>query len=112
MTATRRSPACRLQAVDIKKNLLVFFTLFWLGRMRMWLARLFGGRKVEEEERPARIAPRLTDSPAVPVKRPLSVGNAKRGIHADKVNKAKSGFDPYNSGSFERGKAWERISRR
>lgn len=80
----------------------------------MWLARLFGGRKRKEEDRPARVAPRISDSPAPPVKRPPSVGNAKRGIHADKVSssKAKSGFDPYNSGSFERGKAWERVIRR
>jgi hypothetical protein len=77
----------------------------------MWLARLFGGRKVKETERPARIAPRVSDSPAPPVKRPLVVGNAKRGIHADKVNKAKSGFDPYNSGSFDRSEAWERVRR-
>lgn len=80
--------------------------------MRMWLARLFGGRKVKAEERPARIAPRISDGAVPPVKRPLSVGNAKRGIHVDKVNKAKSGFDPYNSGSFERGNAWERVTRR
>lgn len=77
----------------------------------MWLARLFGGRKVKETERPARIAPHVSDSPAPPVKRSLIVGNAKRGIHADKVNKAKSGFDPYNSGSFDRSEAWERVRR-
>lgn len=76
----------------------------------MWLARLFGGRKVKEAQRPARIAPRIADNPAPPVKRPLSAGNAKRGIHADKVTK--NGFDPYNSGSFERGNAWERVIRR
>ena len=79
----------------------------------MWLARLFGGGKGKEEERPARLAPRISDSSAPPVKRSPSVGNAKRGIHADKVsNKAKSGFDPYNSGSFQRGNAWERVIRR
>ena len=79
----------------------------------MWLARLFGGRKGTEEDGPARIAPRISDSPAPPVKRSPSVSNAKRGIHADKVSsKAKSGFDPYNSGSFERGNAWERVTRR
>jgi hypothetical protein len=81
--------------------------------MRMWLVRLFGGRKVKAAERPARIAPRVSDSPAPPVKRSPSVGNAKRGIHADTVtNKAKSGFDPDNSGSFERANAWERVIRR
>ncbi len=78
----------------------------------MWLARLFGGRKVQEAERPKRIAPSVGPSPVPPVKRSPSVGNAKRGIHADQVNKAKSGFDPYNSGSFERGNAWERVTRR
>lgn len=77
--------------------------------MRMWLARLFGGRKGKEAERPARIAPRISDSPAPPVKRPPSAG-AKRGIHADKATR--HGFDPYNSGSFERGNAWERVIRR
>jgi hypothetical protein len=79
----------------------------------MWLARLFRGRKVTEAQRPARIAPRISEGAAAPVKRPLVASNAKRGIHADKVgNKAKSGFDPYNSGSFERGNAWERVIRR
>lgn len=79
----------------------------------MWLARLFGGRKGKEEDRPARVAPRISDRPAPPVKRSPSVGNAKRGIHADQVSsKAKSGFDPYNSGSFERNNAWERVIRR
>lgn len=77
----------------------------------MWLARLFGGRKQTGEDEPARVTP-----PAPPVqvgKRSLTVGTAKRGIHADKVaGKVKSGFDPYNSGSFERNNAWERVIRR
>ena len=80
----------------------------------MWLARLFGGRKVKAEDEPARFAP-----PAQPVqpKRSPAVGSAKRGIHADRLadkvaNKVKSGFDPYNSGSFERHNAWERVIRR
>jgi hypothetical protein len=77
----------------------------------MWLAWLFRGRKVQETKRRERIAPRIVDHPAA--KGPLSAGNAKRGIHADKVSdKAKSGFDPYNSGSFQRGNAWERVIRR
>lgn len=76
----------------------------------MWLVRLFGGRKGKESERPARVAPHISDRPAPPVKRPLSVGNAKLGIHAGKATK--HGFDPYNSGSFERGNAWERVIRR
>jgi hypothetical protein len=79
--------------------------------MRMWLARLFGGRKVKEEDEPARFAPPAP--PVQPVKNSSAVGSAKRGIHADKVaSKVKSGFDPYNSGSFERQNAWERVIRR
>jgi hypothetical protein len=78
--------------------------------MRMWLTRWFGGRKGKESERPARKAPRIGDGLAPPVKRPLSVGDAKRGIHANKASS--HGFDPYNSGSFERGNAWERVIRR
>jgi len=46
-----------------------------------------------------------------------SVGSAKRGIHAGKVadrmaDKVNSGFDPYNSGTFDRNDAWERVIRR
>jgi hypothetical protein len=75
----------------------------------MWLARLFGGRKAEAEDEPARFAP--SARPVQPMKR--SVPSAKRGIHANKVaDKVKSGFDPYNSGSFERNNAWERVIRR
>ena len=79
--------------------------------MRMWLARFFGGRKEKAEDEPARFAPPAP--PVQAVKRSSSVGGAKRGIHADKVaDKVKSGFDPYNSGSFERNNAWERVLRR
>ena len=77
----------------------------------MWLARLFGGRKVQAEDEPAHSAPPAR--PVQAVKRSPAVGTPKRGIHADKAaGKVKSGFDPYNSGSFERHNAWERVIRR
>ncbi|HEY0941243.1 MAG TPA: hypothetical protein VGE08_14180 [Steroidobacter sp.] len=77
----------------------------------MWLARLFGGRKAEADDEPARFAPPAR--PVRPMKRPAPAASARRGIHADKVaDKVKSGFDPYNSGSFERNNAWERVIRR
>jgi hypothetical protein len=79
--------------------------------MHMWLARLFGGRQAEAEDEPAQFAPPAR--PVQPGKGSAAVGTAKRGIHADKVaGKVKSGFDPYNSGSFERKNAWERVIRR
>ena len=89
--------------------------------MRDWLARLFGGRKVHEDDEPARFAPpspgavRAMKSSSQFGSSPISskIGSPRRGIHADKVaDKVKSGFDPYNSGSFERQNAWERVNRR
>lgn len=85
----------------------------------MWLARWFGGRKAEADDEPARFAPPAP--PVQPVNAAQAIGSAKRGIHAHgpaqrpaghATSKAKSGFDPYNSGSFERKNAWERVIRR
>jgi len=77
----------------------------------MWFARLFGGRddrKAEEEPRVRPVPRPAAKAPAAPAKRPQpqltlqpSVSEAKR-----------KGFDPYNSGSFERHNAWERVGRR
>ncbi|HEY0682126.1 MAG TPA: hypothetical protein VGD45_07345 [Steroidobacter sp.] len=89
--------------------------------MRAWFARWFGGRKVHDDDEPryAQPSPRpvrsVKGSPQSGLARSGSskIGTAKRGIHADKVaDKVKSGFDPYNSGSFERNNAWERVIRR
>lgn len=72
----------------------------------MWLARLFRGWKVTQEDEPARFAPQVTSiKPSQPVKRtPVTGGNTPA--------KVTSGFDPYNSGTFERANAWERVTRR
>jgi len=74
----------------------------------MWFARLFGGRPDdgEDDEQPT----------ATPVVRPATSGAVTRPpapvkSQAKVVPKGK-GFDPYNSGSFERRNAWERIGRR
>lgn len=77
----------------------------------MWLARLFGGRKAEADDEPARFAPPAR--PVQPVKRSTAATSARRGAHAGKAaDKVNSGFDPYNSGTFERNNAWERVIRR
>lgn len=70
----------------------------------MWFAKWFGGRKeTTEDDEPARFsAPVRTESPAATPPRVETKYNPT----------AKSGFDPYNSGAFERRNAWERISRR
>jgi hypothetical protein len=79
--------------------------------MRMWLARWFGGRKAEaDDDEPARVAPPAR--PVQPVKRSTAASAAKRGSAAKAADKVNSGFDPYNSGSFDRYQAWERVIRR
>ena len=73
----------------------------------MWFAKWFGGRSDREDE-PARFAPAAPRSVA-PAKRVQSnAGGAKASAGTKQVNR---GFDPYNSGSFDRNQAWGRILR-
>jgi len=72
----------------------------------MWFARWFGGRSVRDRK-PARIAP-VVSRPVIPAQRAPNVA-AKTGSANRQV---KRGFDPYNSGSFDRNQAWERASLR
>jgi hypothetical protein len=75
----------------------------------MWFASLFGGRREEhEDDEPARFAaPQLVRSEA-PSTNPVLAEDKPR--HA--APRAKKGFDPYNSGAFERRNAWERTNLR
>jgi hypothetical protein len=70
----------------------------------MWFAKWFGGRKeTPEDDEPARFsAPIRSEQPVVTTPRPSGKPGQAKG----------KGFDPYNSGSFERRNAWERINRR
>lgn len=74
----------------------------------MWFAKWFGGAsEVEgEDDEPARHAPPPSIRPAAPQVAKRS-GAASAGRPA-----SGTGFDPYNSGAFERRNAWERIKRR
>jgi hypothetical protein len=77
----------------------------------MWFARLFGGGRGEEQENdePARFAAPQAIKPEAP-EEPSSTA----GVRVPRANpkiKAK-GFDPYNSGGFERRNAWERTNLR
>lgn len=77
----------------------------------MWFARLFGGRddRSAEEEPCATPAPRpAAKAPAAAAKRPHSPLTLQPSVTEAK----RKGFDPYNSGSFERHNAWERTGRR
>ena len=72
----------------------------------MWFAKWFGGRSDRDDE-PARFAPAAPKSVA-PAKRVQGkVGSAP----ASAGKQVKRGFDPYNSGSFDRNQAWERVLR-
>jgi hypothetical protein len=71
----------------------------------MWFARWFGGREDDSEPaahppHPAARAPRAAPTSVRP-------NNKYRG----KPKGESKGFDPYNSGSFDKNKAWERVIR-
>jgi hypothetical protein len=69
----------------------------------MWFAKWFGARnEVEDSDEPARFA--ATPAPVPQQSAPTSVGKKKA--------RSGNGFDPYNSGSFEKRNAWERVSKR
>lgn len=72
----------------------------------MWFAKWFGGRSDRDDE-PARFAPAAPKS-AAPAKR---VQGKVGGAPASTDKQVKRGFDPYNSGSFDRNQAWERVLR-
>jgi hypothetical protein len=74
----------------------------------MWFAKLFGGRgSHEEDEQPSARPASLTNAglgtaglaPSTPARRRAKDTRGK-------------GFDPYNSGAFQRRNAWERVNRR
>jgi hypothetical protein len=75
----------------------------------MWFAKWFGGRKDDSEPaahpphpaaRPTRAQP---DSVRPRTSSASASGSAKK--------QASKGFDPYNSGTFDKNKAWERVIR-
>jgi hypothetical protein len=75
----------------------------YFGKQVMWFAKWFGGgREVEDSDEPARFA--------APATRP-SQQSATKSIRT-KPARPGSGFDPYNSGAFEKRNAWERVSKR
>jgi hypothetical protein len=75
----------------------------------MWLGKMFGGRKrppeIDPDEEPARfVAPAPIDAAAA---------NQDLKRQTQEAVRPKSGFDPYNSGTFKKkDNAWERIGRR
>ena len=74
----------------------------------MWFAKLFGGREDDSEAsefppHPAAASLKPTPSSVRPVTH--DKGSAPRKPASGK------GFDPYNSGSFDKNRAWEKVIR-
>jgi hypothetical protein len=68
----------------------------------MWFARLFGVRKGHaEDEQPIATPVQRKEAP-----RSAAVTKTKRRSH----DSHRKGFDPYNSGAFQR-KVWDRVNR-
>jgi hypothetical protein len=74
----------------------------------MWFAKWFGGRSDRDDDEPARFAPAAPRPVSSAQRAQGNVGGAKAtaGPQQDK-----SGFDPYNSGSYDRNQAWEKVLR-
>lgn len=71
----------------------------------MWFAKWFGGRnEPDETDEPARFAPPEVTKASTP--------ETQRPAPAASKPAVKKGFDPYNSGAFEKRNAWERVIRR
>jgi hypothetical protein len=96
-------------AADVQKTKdpVDFFYIFAGKTIFMWFAKWFGGRSDQEDE-PARFAAPAPRS-ATPARHVQSdVGGAQASAGPKQV---KRGFDPYNSGSFDRNQAWGRVLR-
>ncbi len=69
----------------------------------MWFAKWFGGRnEVQDTDEPAR----FTAPPTRHEQRSETTSVRKRKTGSP------GGFDPYNSGAFEKRNAWEKVSKR
>ena len=74
----------------------------------MWFAKLFGGR--EDDSEPSAHPPHAAAATKA------TTTTVRAAAHptdqtTSKVKTSKKGFDPYNSGSFDKNKAWERVIR-
>jgi hypothetical protein len=76
----------------------------------MWFGKWFNRHRDEEDDEPARFsAPQLVKPPQPDL---AQTRGANAASASPKSSKTSKGFDPYNSGAFERRNAWERIPRR
>jgi hypothetical protein len=77
----------------------------------MWFAKLFGGRQDDDSE-PSEFPPHPaanTPKPAQTAVRPSPQHESS--LQPKQKGRPAKGFDPYNSGEFDKHKAWERVIR-
>jgi hypothetical protein len=75
----------------------------------MWFAKLFGGREDDDSE-PSEFPPHPAANSSKPAPVAVRPSSEIEKIPLKKSPPAK-GFDPYNSGNFDKNKAWERVIR-
>jgi hypothetical protein len=73
----------------------------------MWFAKLFGGR--EDDSEPSEFPPHPASNTSKAM--PTNVRPAPANPGSKPKKGAAKGFDPYNSGNFDKNKAWERVIR-
>jgi hypothetical protein len=73
----------------------------------MWFAKLFGGR--EDDSEPSEFPPHPASN--TPKAMPTTVRPPLKAADNKSKKASLKGFDPYNSGSFDKQKAWERVIR-
>jgi hypothetical protein len=75
----------------------------------MWFAKLFGGRQDDDSE-PSEFPPQRAGNAPRPTPIAVRPSLQQKNSPQPKGRPAK-GFDPYNSGEFDKYKAWERVIR-
>jgi hypothetical protein len=76
----------------------------------MWFAKLFGGREDDDSE-PSEHPPHPAAGAPKPMAPAVHPHNTEKSLLPKKGQPGKGGFDPYNSGNFDKNKAWERVIR-
>ena len=77
----------------------------------MWLAKLFTGFKRREDDQEGEEPARFPAERSASTESPRTDFNKRRARESGAAVKP-SGFDPYNSGTFKKDKAWERVNKR
>lgn len=80
----------------------------------MWISKIFNGRKDasdDDAEHQPIAKPRTIVAP--PVVTPMAARKRAPKPQLELESPEKAGFDPYNSGTFQKkGDAWQRVTRR